>query len=202
MEIRPYEPRDLPAVYRICLATAAAGSDASRLYRDPLLVGHVYAAPYAIFAPHCCFIAQDRDSVAGYIIGACDTSEFERQLEVGWWPELRRFYPNPAAPHDGEWKFDLLMMRLIHRPARTPDKIANIYPSHLHINLLPRMQGKGSGRSFIDAWLNRMREMGSRGAHLAVGAGNERAIAFYRHYGFHEIERTGRATVIWFGITL
>lgn len=200
--IRPYHPLDLPSLYRICLATGAAGADASHLYRDHFLVGHVFAAPYAILAPQCCFVAEDEGGVGGYIVGAADTEAFENQLETEWWPALRRAYPPPPA-HPTDWTYDLTMTRLIYRPFRTPSRITDVYPSHLHINLLPRLQGHGIGTKLVDRWLPRMRELGSRGAHLAVGITNPRAIGFYGKYGFGELERTGRdASIVWFGVGL
>jgi hypothetical protein len=54
--IRPYHPSDLPALYRICLLTGDSGADASQLYRDPELLGHFYAAPYAVLEPDLCFV--------------------------------------------------------------------------------------------------------------------------------------------------
>ncbi len=201
MNLRPYQPRDLPVLFRICLATAAAGADASKLYRDPLLVGHVFAAPYAILAPECCLVTEDRDGVGGYIVGATDTAAFEARLETEWWPQLRDAYPDPPACAAWESTLDPLIMRLIHGPVRTPGRIAGPYPAHLHINLLPRLQGRGRGRALIDRWLERMRERGSHGAHLAVGLANARAIAFYHRYGFRELERSGRdGTIVWFGL--
>ena len=49
--VRPYHPADLDALYRVCLETGDAGRDATALYDDPTLLGHVYAAPYALFEP-------------------------------------------------------------------------------------------------------------------------------------------------------
>jgi GNAT superfamily N-acetyltransferase len=199
MSIRAYQPSDLPALYRICLATGDAGADASMLYRDPLLVGHVYAAPYAILSPQTCFVAEDEGDVCGYIVGACDTAEFEARLETDWWPELRRLYPAPAVT-EGELRTDQLMLHLIHHPFRTPSRFTASHPSHLHINLLSRAQRKGVGKQLIGTWLSEMWKLGSRGAHLAVGIGNPNAIAFYRRYGFDELERTGRdGRIVWFG---
>ncbi len=43
--IRGERPPD--ACYSISLATGFAGGDASHLYRDPRLMGHIYIAPYA-----------------------------------------------------------------------------------------------------------------------------------------------------------
>jgi ribosomal protein S18 acetylase RimI-like enzyme len=183
-EIRPYRARDLDELYAICLATGDAGQDATDLYRDPKLLGHVYAGPYGVFAPECCFVVEDEKGVGGYVIGTSDTREFEERLEREWWPDLRARYPDPgktaATP-------DERMQRLIHRPGRTPPRIAEPYPAHLHIDLLPRLQGRGLGRAMIDRW----REAVGKPAHLGVGTRNERAVRFYRAYGFGEIERTG-----------
>jgi len=200
MNIRSYRPADLPHLYRICLATAAAGRDAASLYRDPLLVGHVYMAPYAILSPDTCLVVEDGNGVCGYIVGARDTETFESQLEIEWWPDLRRLYSAPRQQETGP-EYDDLMVRLIHRPFHTPRRFSSAYPSHLHINLLPRMQGKGCGRALMTRWLGRLWDMESIGAHLAVGTANPRAVAFYRQYGFDEIERTGKdKRIAWFGL--
>src|SRR5262245_63083228 len=39
--IRPYRPSDLDALYRICLLTGDDGQDATSLYNDPRLLGHL-----------------------------------------------------------------------------------------------------------------------------------------------------------------
>ena len=60
-EIRAVRPSDLDDLYRICLATGAGGEDASALYRDPKLLGHVYAAPYAVLSPRSVFVVEDAE---------------------------------------------------------------------------------------------------------------------------------------------
>jgi hypothetical protein len=56
----------------------------------------------------------------------------------------------------------------------------------------------------MDRWLGAVREMGARGAHLAVGAANRRAIRFYRACGFREMEQPSRApsAPLWFVLNL
>ncbi len=39
-----------------------------------------------------------------------------------------------------------------------------------------------------NGFLDLMRGFGARGVHLGVGAANERAVRFYRAYGFHELD--------------
>jgi ribosomal protein S18 acetylase RimI-like enzyme len=197
-QIRAFRRDDVDSLYRICLATGDAGADAAHLYRDPGLIGHVYAGGYAALTPQTAFVAEDDEGVAGYIVGPADTRAFDAQLEAKWWPALRARYPDtsgsPVSP-------DERMRYLIHHPARMPRRIVDVFPAHLHINLLPRVQGQGIGRLLIDRWRDTMAAMGAKRAHLAVGIRNERAVRFYRAYGFDEIERFAAPhEVIVFGI--
>jgi GNAT superfamily N-acetyltransferase len=202
-EIRPYRAADHNALYEICLKTGLAGADASHLYRDPQVIGHVYAGPYAALAPDCAFVVEDEAGVGGYILGAVDTFAFEKKMEAEWWPALRtRYQDTVAIPREAQTP-DQRMATLIHHPTRTPRRISEPYPSHLHINLLPRLQGQGWGKRLIDRLVVAMKEKGSHGLHLAVGAVNVRAVEFYRAYGFEEILRTGPPfDVIFFALKL
>ena len=124
--------------------------------------------------PGSCFVVEDEDGVAGYIVGTIDTRAFEARLEAQWWPTLRPRYSDPLPKPVTQWSADETAGYLIHHPMRTPDAIVEPYPSHLHINLLPRLQGKGVGAILITRWLDHMRSLGSRGAHFAVSPANAR----------------------------
>lgn len=87
--IRQVRPDDLDALYRISLATGLAGGDASHLYADPRLMGHIYAAPYALLEPQLALVVEDSEGVAGFAVGATDTTAWEQRLERDWWPALR-----------------------------------------------------------------------------------------------------------------
>jgi ribosomal protein S18 acetylase RimI-like enzyme len=212
--LRAYRPADHDAVYDICVRTGAAGKDATPLLRDPPLLGHIYAGPYLELAPELAFVVEDDNGVAGYILGAADTAEFEDRLERDWWPELRRRYPphrperasqrareraGPERPRPrpraenmaGDATLDDLLVALVHAPARAPADLVAAYPSHLHIDLLPRLQGQGWGRRLINTLLERLRASGSHGLHLGVAAANTDAQAFYRAVGFTEVDDDG-----------
>jgi GNAT superfamily N-acetyltransferase len=199
--IRPYVSEDLPALYQVCLATGDAGNDASHLYRDWKLIGHIYAAPYGVLSPETAFVVEDEFGVGGYIVGPHDTRAFEHEMETNWWPELRTHYADPPEPRD-DWTPDQRLEFLIHHPPHTPKRICEPYPAHLHINLLPRLQAMGIGRVLIRTWLERMAVIGVDKVHLGVGPANERAVRFYHAFGFREIERLPAPyNVIWFGIS-
>ena len=189
--IRPYQAADLDDLYRICLQTANSGQDATAVVSDPKLPGQVFAAPYGIFEPSLAWVAEDEAGVAGYILGTLDTLAFEERLEQDWWPALRARYPDPrqlaSPPSDLEW----LCLRAIHQPFTAEAALISNYPSHLHIDLLPRLQGRGYGRRLIDILFAALRANRTPGVHLHVGRANQRAIAFYQHLGMTEQPATG-----------
>ena len=196
--VRPYRPEDLDALYRVCLETGDAGRDATPIHDDPTLLGHVYAAPYALFEPERAFVLEDDEGVGGYVLGALDTTAFDARLEAEWWPALRvRYPPPPAAVADTP---DGRLIRMIHRPhGHDPDVVAT-HPSHLHIDLVARCQGRGDGGRLMDTLLDALRAEGSPGVHLGVSTRNEPAIGFYRHLGFEEL--TANDWIIQFGMSL
>lgn len=185
--LRPYQPVDLAAMYRICLLTGAAGGDATALYRNPDLLAHLYAGPYPVADPGLTFVVVDAHGVLGYVVGTADTLTFETWLDDHWWPTLRAQYPPVDDPGDGTE--DHVLVRRIHDWAPADDELYDRYPAHLHIDLLPRAQGQGWGRRLIEALSGALRERGVPGVHLGVDARNTAAIAFYERVGFRR-ERT------------
>lgn len=182
--IRPYHPSDMPALYRICLQTGDSGVDATPLYRDPDLLGHFYAAPYAVIEPDLCLILTRDRTPVGYILGTRDSVAFAGQCEQRWFPLLRERYPLPPADDRSP---DAQIIRLIHAGQRAQEDMA-AYPAHLHIDLLPEGQGQGWGRRLMTTFLDRLRSLDVPAVHLGVGKRNPGAIAFYERVGFHVIQ--------------
>ena len=121
------------------------------MFEDPRILGHVFAAPYGLFEPSLAFVAEDEAGVGGYIVAALDSRAFAERLEADWWPALRDRYPAPPAglPPD-QWTPDQRAAGYIHVPLTVPDELAEDYPSHLHINLVPRLQSQGLGRHLMN----------------------------------------------------
>jgi ribosomal protein S18 acetylase RimI-like enzyme len=187
MIVRGYRPEDLGDLYRICLQTGDSGSDATALYRDPDLLGHIFAAPYGVLEPALAFVAEDQAGVGGYCLGALDTRAFERRLEAQWWPSLRLRYGEPDPAGRDRWTPDEQAAYAIHHPWLIDEELLASYPSHLHIDLLPRLQGGGIGRRLMAAQLAALRERGSTGVQWHVHAENRRGVGFFRHLGFTEL---------------
>ncbi|WP_448059866.1 GNAT family N-acetyltransferase [Cellulomonas hominis] len=96
-QIRPFQPFDLPGMYDVCLRTGDGGRDARPIYRNPHLIGHLYAGPYPVADPGLTFVVADAAGVAGYVVGTADTVGFERWLDEHWRPGLRAQYPEPRS---------------------------------------------------------------------------------------------------------
>ncbi|MGI8329920.1 GNAT family N-acetyltransferase [Actinomadura scrupuli] len=195
MIIREYRPADESAVYEVCLRTGADGQDATSSYADPMLLGHAYAGAYLRLQPEYAFVLDDtglggpheNGDVAGYVLGALDTREFERHCEREWWPALRTRYPDPVGVPPEARTPDQRLIHMFHHPVSASAALLDGHPSHLHIDLLPRAQGQGFGRKLMDLLLTELAAAGSPGVHLGVSATNTGAIAFYRRLGFERL---------------
>jgi len=192
--IRAFRAQDLPALYTISLATGHAGGDASGLYRDPHLVGQIYSVPYGVLAPDLVLVAEDDAGVAGFALGAIDTTGWEALLERHWWPALRHRHADPGPEPAAGWSPDQRRAFAIHHPTLSPAAVCASHPTHLHLNLLPRLQHRGVGSALLRAWLALARGRGARCVHVAVNRANTGAIGFWTAKGFRPLDAPpGRA---------
>ena len=174
---------DLPGAYRSCLLTGDAGRDATALYRDPDLLGHVYVGPYLAHGRGTQLVPVDDSGSAGYLLSTDDTLAFEAWAEASWWPPLRARYPlQDGGTPDAE------LIRHLHAPPRTSEDLARAYPAHLHLDLQERARGSGMGRQLVERLLVELRERAVPAVHLGVDGRNSNAIGFYGHLGFREVE--------------
>lgn len=201
VNIRPVQQGDIDALHAVSLATGFEGGDASHLYDDPKLMGHIYSAPYAVLEPRLALVVEDPQGIAGFAVGAVDTQAWEDRLEREWWPELRIRYVDPPEALRDAWTPDERRASMIHHPTRTPDEVHCRYPAHLHMNLLPRVQGSGLGSTLFDKWRSIAVEHGATGLHVGVNRANTRAIRFWGKLDFAEliVEGAAKGRTIWMG---
>lgn len=199
--IRPYRGGDLDALYAVCVATGDSGRDGRHLYTDPRLIGDVYAAPYGVLTPEFVVVVEDGDGVAGYAVGALDTRAFEARLEAEWWPAMRQRHPAPDPGRRAAWSEAERRAAQVHMPQPIPAAIVDPFPGHMHLNLLPRLQGRGLGRALCRAWLDTAKAAGIGPLHIGAGKSNPRALAYWRAMGFTPMDLpesvAGRA--VWMG---
>ncbi len=201
LDIRLFKSADLDALYAISLATGHAGGDAASMYSDPRLMGHIYAAPYALLEPSFALVVEDEHGVAGFALGTPDTDNWSDRLEDAWWPALRAAYADPGDVPAPDWSADMRRAFMIHHPARTPQWIVERYPAHLHLNLLPRLQGRGIGCVLFSEWIDRAARYGVGPIHIGANHANARPIGFWSRQDFQTLSRPDGASgrTVWMG---
>ncbi len=184
LELAPYQDGNLEELYLICLKTGFHGKDASGKYFYPNILGDYFAAPYTFFQPELITLAKDEQGIVGYILGTSDTAKFNLWMNSFWLPKIRPQYRRESVPHgyEDDWLVELIQQDSKNEPTQ------NQYPAHLHIDLLPRAQGKGLGKKLMNAYLGKLKEMGVSGVQLGVSQQNFGAMEFYLKCGFMRLE--------------
>lgn len=199
--IRPCLEADMDAAYEVCLKTGDSGADGTHLYRDdPSALGHLYVGPYLVFEPDLAFVLEDGAGVCGYVLAARDSACFYQRFLTEWLPPLRARFPDPGGDPAAWTPVEQLYHEYHHYEVYYPQSF-RAYPSHLHIDLLPRAQGCGQGGRLMRHQLAALERHSSPGVHLCMSAANHRAYRFYCKLRFHELARAGigDAEVIYMG---
>jgi ribosomal protein S18 acetylase RimI-like enzyme len=180
--IRGFQPADFDAVSAVCVQTAEAGGDATGLYASDDLMPDIFVRPYVVLEPDLAFVVDD-GGVGGYVVGTADTRAFVARYTSDWLPAFAGRYEHtqPVVSRDD------LIRHLGHWPERMLIAEVDDYPAHLHIDLLPRLQGHGLGRQLIDTLAAALRARDVPGLHLSMDAANTGARAFYDRLGFTEL---------------
>ena len=189
--VRPARAADLPGAYRVCLLTGNHGEDGEPLYRDdPDALGRIFVGPYLTFEPDLSLVLEDAEGICGYALAALDSRAFYARYEAEWRPKLCATVQAPQGD-PREWTALQRVYHVYHQPDYFCPDPYEAYPSHAHIDLLPRAQGRGHGRRMMEQLFALLNRRGSPGVHLGVSELNARARGFYAHLGFQELARTG-----------
>jgi ribosomal protein S18 acetylase RimI-like enzyme len=189
--IRPARPGDEAGAYYVCLKTGNYGQDGEPYYlEDPDALGRVFVGPYLAFEPDLSLVLEDGQGICGYALGALDSRRFYARYEAEWRPVLCARFPAPQGDPQ-QWTRVRQVHHVYHHPDYFCPEPYEQYPSHLHIDLLPRAQGRGYGRRLLEQVMERLRQGGAPGAHLGVSMLNEPAFGFYQRLGFQELTRVG-----------
>jgi ribosomal protein S18 acetylase RimI-like enzyme len=189
--IRLARPGDEPGAYYVCLKTGDFGKDGEPFYReDPDALGRIFVGPYLAYEPELSLVLEDAEGICGYALAAFDSRAFYARYEAEWRPGLCARFPEPTGD-PAHWTRVQMVYSWYHHPDYTMPEPYEDYPSHLHIDLLPRAQGRGFGRRMMEQLMDRLRHRGSRGAHLGVSMMNPQAYGFYERLGFRELLRVG-----------
>src|SRR5512133_149489 len=182
---------DQAGAYHVCLKTGDFGKDGDPFYRDdPDALGRIFVGPYLAYEPDLSLVLEDAEGICGYALAALDSKAFYARYDSEWRPKLCARYPDPQG-NPTQWSRLQTVYSWYHHPDYTTPEPYEAYPSHLHIDLLERAQGRGYGRRMIEKLLDMLSRRNSAGVHLAVSVANLPAHGFYRRLGFKELVQVG-----------
>lgn len=169
VHVRPMREADIPAVEQICLATAAPALRKNARERENTLL--LYNRCYTRTERDFCFVAADEtDCAKGYILCAPDYERYLAAFSAKEQKQIRKLSPLRALQSRGA--------------LRLQAPFAKEFPAHLHIDLMPDIQGQGVGSLLMQTLKEKLMQSGVPGVFLCVSAGNARAVSFYRKHGF------------------
>ncbi len=172
-------------LYDICVRTGASGSDATGIYSDDNLLPALYLGPYLELEPMFALVVMDGEIPVGYAVAVPDTDAYVRGYTDQWLEKFSSRYPLNSGVSPAEEE--------IRRRGHNPDSIllprseAAEFPAHLHINILPHVQGRGVGRALIGDLCDLLHTHNVPGVHLGYGPTNTSAGKFYQKIGFHSL---------------
>lgn len=169
--IRKYEEKDRENLLRICIETSSLPT---KTKEDLDFLNLMFNDYYAIVEPGNCFVAvNDEDEAVGYILCA---ENFDR-----YYKNFKNFYI-PMIKKLGIKYYIMAMSEIaVHSIFRKK------YPAHLHIDILPVCQGKGTGTALMNELKDHLKGKGVDSLMLSCGMGNEKAIKFYKKNNFRMI---------------
>ena len=142
--IEQYKDKYKDDIIEICYRTGFYGEDLTgkKLFRDKKLFAMRFVLHYTQYQPEYCFVYRENNKVAGYIVGTDDTIKQEtdfsktmypkillRMYLYTWWDSITSFrYIKSFLKPDSESVLDDLLLEM--------------YPAHLHMNVLPGFQGR------------------------------------------------------------
>ncbi len=192
--IRAARADDQAGANYVCLKTGDHGKDGEPFYRDdPDALARIFVGPYLAFEPELGLIVEDDQGICGYAFAALDSRAFFARYEAQWRPNLCARFPMPQGD-PADWTPAQTVHSWYHHPDYFTPEPYEVYPSHMHIDLLERARGGGLGRRMMEQVMDKLRQLGSPGGHLGVSVLNTPALGFYQKLGFHELIRVGTAT--------
>lgn len=198
VKIEKYAPEHRDAVHRICFDTGFGGDSMAPFFDDAALFGDVLVSYYTDYIPEHAWVLTSGGETVGYFLGCLDSASCNETTTREIYPRIMR------SLLAGKYNLGGRTLGYVTRSieALMTDELRTapleLYPAHLHVNLLPDFRRGGIGRRLIDMYIEYLRERDVPGLHLGTSTVHRRGVPFYRKLGFHEYLRTRSA--MWKGI--
>lgn len=146
LTLRPVVPTDRDALARVAYETAYFGESAARFFPSRPLFAALWVAPYLTPGGGGLGFVAEREGgeVVGYILGSVDPRRYSLALAAQVPGLLGRLVTGrlPGAGPSLRYLLRSTRYGVEHPPA-------DLYPAHLHLNLLASSRGLGAGGALL-----------------------------------------------------
>lgn len=168
MKVVHYKEEYRDDMHNICIHTGSPDNLVNPQHHDFSLL--MYCDPYLDHGKNFVLL-DDEDKPVGYILCAPNYEEFKEYMP-NYFQKIQEVAPSFMYRCDiSEYE---------------PYK--DIYPAHLHIDILENTTGKGNGTLLMNTLLTSLKEDGVKGIMVGVAKDNIRAFNFYQKMGFQVLE--------------
>jgi len=201
--IRKVKKEDIKGIVHVCYKTGYMGEDATPYYSDKKLFGYFFSQYYPQYERDHSFVAVDNERIVGYILSSPDTEKQGKRFIAKMVPKIAlrlllytslrynqvlRMYMKEAA-------IGIKYITSPKNPKNMPhEKINELYPAHLHIDILKEYQRQGIGGKLIRTLETHYKKNGVKGIHLGTSEKNVKAVPFYKKMGY-KIVRVDRGNM-------
>jgi GNAT superfamily N-acetyltransferase len=142
------------------METAFFGNDISHYFDDREMAADIYCSYYTDYEPQSLFVAEKEGEVVGYLMGATNTGRYKIFM-------TSRIVPRFIPPFLFSARFfNKTNLRFIWEMAKAwlsgqfpRDTTSKGYPSHFHLNILPKHRAKGLGMALVKRFEEELRWM-------------------------------------------
>ena len=167
-KIRPAKPQDIVQIRHICIETADESLRKNETAKR--ITALLFAQYYIEHETKNCFVLEADGEVVGYILCSTDIKRFSKAYRSDIFKEV--------ASLSILWGVACLFIPLKYV------MLQKKYPAHLHIDILKEYQSAGYGSELMQTLFAHLKKQNIKGLCLSCNAKNEKALRFYRKFGF------------------
>ncbi|XP_037638458.1 protein O-GlcNAcase isoform X2 [Sebastes umbrosus] len=187
--IRPYFPKDEPAIYKICKEMYSEGVEEVPLSdEDPDLIGDRLVGGLLTLSSDYGFVLEDDEGICGYALGTVDVAPFVKTCKLNWIPFMQEKYVKPDCEKDLT-DAEKMMLSFHEEEEGLPDSFLSNFPSLIKVDIHAKVTDPSVAKSMMGCLLSSLKANGSLGAFCQVRQTDKRMLDFYSKLGCFEVAK-------------
>ncbi|XP_075933061.1 protein O-GlcNAcase [Anarhichas minor] len=187
--IRPYYPKDVTAIYKICKEMYSEGmEDEPASDEDSDLIGDRLVGGLLTLSSDYGFVLEDDEGICGYALGTVDVQPFVKKCKLNWIPFMKEKYIKPDCEKDLT-DAEKMMLSFHEEEEGLPDSFLSNFPSLIKVDIHAKVTDPSVAKSMMGCLLSSLKANGSLGAFCQVRQTDKRMLDFYSKLGCYEVAK-------------